>query len=105
MMHDQQPRSTSTFDYVVVGTGAAGAIICARLSEDPGVTVCALESGPPDRHRYIHIPAGFIKVVFNDACTWQFKTEPSPNGNRRSVIVPVGRTVGGSSLINGMIIT
>jgi len=54
MMHDQQPGSTSTFDYVVVGTGAAGAIVCARLSEDPGVTVCALESGPPDRPVYSH---------------------------------------------------
>jgi choline dehydrogenase len=104
MMQDQQPRSTSTFDYVVVGTGAAGSIVAARLSEDPGITVCALESGPPDRHPYIHIPAGFIKIMFNEAYTWQFKTEPSPNVNGRSVIIPVGRTVGGSSSINGMII-
>ncbi|HKA74252.1 MAG TPA: GMC family oxidoreductase, partial [Xanthobacteraceae bacterium] len=103
-MHDQQPQSTSSFDYVVVGTGAAGSIVAARLSEDPGITVCALESGPPDRHPYIHIPAGFIKIMFNEAYTWQFKTEPSPNVNGRSVIVPVGRTVGGSSSINGMII-
>ena len=104
MMQDQQPRSTSTFDYVVVGTGAAGSIVAARLSEDPGITVCALESGPPDRHPYIHIPAGFIKIMFNEAYTWQFKTEPSPDVNGRSVIIPVGRTVGGSSSINGMII-
>ena len=68
------------------------------------MTVCALESGPPDRHPYIHIPAGFIKIMFNEAYTWQFKTEPSPNVNGRSVIMPVGRTVGGSSAINGMII-
>jgi choline dehydrogenase len=104
MLHDQQPRSTSTFDYVVVGIGAAGSIVAARLAEDPGITVCALESGPRDRHPYIHIPAGFIKIMFNEAYTWQFKTEPSPNVNGRSVIIPVGRTVGGSSSINGMII-
>ena len=85
MLHDQQRRSTSTFDYVVVGTGAAGSIVAARLSEDPGITVCALESGPRDRHPYIHIPAGFIKIIFNEAYTWQFKTEPSPNVNGRSV--------------------
>jgi len=78
-MHDQQPRSMSTFDYVIVGTGAAGSIIAARLSEDPAITVCALESGPPDRNPYIHIPAGFIKILFNEDYTWQFKTEPSPN--------------------------
>jgi choline dehydrogenase len=83
----QQPRSTSIFDYVVVGTGAAGSIVAARLSEDPGTTVCALESGPPDRHPYIHIPVGFIKIMFNEAYTWQFKTEPSPDVNGRSVII------------------
>src|SRR5215467_12966326 len=99
MTQDQQPRSISTFDYVVVGTGAAGSIVAARLSEDAGVTVCALESGPRDRHPYIHIPAGFIKIMFNEAYTWQFRTEPSPNVNGRSVIIPVGRTVGGSSSI------
>ena len=103
-MQTDQPRSTTTFDYVVVGTGAAGSIVAARLSEDPGVTICALESGPPDRHPYIHIPAGFIKIMFNEAYTWQFKTEPAPGVNGRSVIIPVGRTVGGSSSINGMII-
>jgi choline dehydrogenase len=104
MLQDQQPQSTSSFDYVVVGTGAAGSIVAARLSEDPGITICAIESGPRDRHPYIHIPAGFIKIMFNEAYTWQFKTEPSPNVNGRSVIIPVGRTVGGSSSINGMII-
>ena len=77
-MQTDQPQTTTTFDYVVVGTGAAGSIVAARLSEDPGVTVCALESGPPDRHPYIHIPAGFIKIMFNEAYTWQFKTEPAP---------------------------
>jgi choline dehydrogenase-like flavoprotein len=104
MIPDQKPQSTSTFDYVVVGTGAAGSIVSARLSEDPGITICALESGPTDRHPYIHIPAGFIKIMFNEAYTWQFKTEPSPHVNGRSVIIPVGRTVGGSSSINGLII-
>ena len=103
-MQTDPPQSTSTHDYVVVGTGAAGSIVAARLSEDPGVTVCALELGPPDRHPYIHIPAGFIKIMFNTAYTWQFKTEPSPGANSRSIIIPVGRTVGGSSSINGMII-
>ena len=96
-MQTEAPRTTTTFDYVVVGTGAAGSIVAARLSEDAGVTICALESGPPDRHPYIHIPAGFIKIMFNEAYTWQFKTEPAPGVNGRSVIIPVGRTVGGSS--------
>ena len=103
-MQSDQPQSTADYDYVVVGTGAAGSIVAARLSEDAGVTVCALESGPSDRHPYIHIPAGFIKIMFNEAYTWQIKTEPAPGVNGRAVSIPIGRTVGGSSSINGMII-
>ena len=56
-----------TFDYVIVGSGAAGSVLASRLTEDPGVTVCVLECGPPDRHPFIHIPAGFIKMLFNSS--------------------------------------
>lgn len=97
-------QAVDSFDYVVVGTGAAGSVVAARLAEDSGTTVCALESGPSDLHPFVQIPAGFIKIMFNPAYTWQFKTEPSPSVNGRSVIMPVGRLVGGSSSINGMVI-
>jgi choline dehydrogenase-like flavoprotein len=53
------------FDYVIVGSGAAGSVLAHRLTEMPGTTVCVLEAGPPDRHPYIHVPAGFIKMLFN----------------------------------------
>ena len=92
------------FDYVIVGSGAAGSVLAARLVEDPGVTVCVLEAGPPDRHPYIHLPAGFIKIMFNPAYTWQFKTEPTELTGGRAVAVPLGRTLGGCSSINGMVI-
>ena len=73
-----------TFDYVIVGSGAAGSVLAHRLTEEPGATVCVLEAGPPDRHPYIHVPAGFIKMLFNPDFTWQFKTEPSEgSGGRR----------------------
>jgi len=96
-------QDTDTFDYVIVGSGAAGSVLAARLVEDPGVTVCVLEAGPPDRHPHIHVPGGFIKIMFNPAYTWQFKTEPSELTNGRAVAVPVGRTLGGSGSINGMV--
>jgi choline dehydrogenase len=92
-----------TFDYVVVGSGAAGSVLCKRLTEDPGVTVCVLECGPPDRHPYIHIPAGFIKMLFNPTYTWQFQTEPGEGINGRRIPTTQGRTLGGSSSINGMV--
>ncbi len=92
-----------TFDYVIVGSGAAGSVLCRRLTEDPGITVCVLECGPPDRHPFIHIPAGFIKMLFNPAYTWQFQTEPVADIGGRRIPTTQGRTLGGSSSINGMI--
>ena len=91
------------FDYVIVGSGAAGSVLAHRLTEEPGVTVCVLEAGPPDRHPYIHVPAGFIKMLFNPDFTWQFKTEPSEGSGGRAIPTTQGRTLGGSSSINGMI--
>ena len=92
-----------TFDYVIVGSGAAGSVLAGRLTEDPGVTVCVLEAGPPDNHPYIHVPGGFIKLLFNEKFTWQFKTEPSEGTAGRQIPTTQGRTLGGSSSINGMV--
>ena len=103
MVEQVQNSGGDTFDYVIVGSGAAGSILCHRLTEDAGVTVCVLECGPPDRHPYIHIPAGFIKMLFNPGYTWQFQTEPGEGINGRRIPTTQGRTLGGSTSINGMI--
>ena len=91
------------FDYVIVGAGAAGSIIATRLSELSDVKICLLEAGPPDRHPLIHLPAGFIKMIFNSNYTWQFKTEPTERTGGRAVNVQQGRVLGGSGAINGMV--
>lgn len=96
-------QTGDVFDYVIVGSGAAGSVLCRRLTEDEGVTVCVLESGPPDRHPFIHVPAGFIKMLFNPTYTWQFQTEPGDGTAGRRIPTTQGRTLGGSSSINGMI--
>jgi len=95
--------STDTFDFVIVGAGAAGSVIAARLGEMPGVRICVLEAGPADHHPFIHIPAGFIKMIFNPKYTWQFKTEPTESTGGRAIDVMQGRVVGGSGAINGMV--
>jgi choline dehydrogenase len=92
-----------SFDYVIVGAGAAGSVLANRLTADPGVTVCVLEAGPPDRNPYIHIPAGFIKTLADPSVTWQFKTEGIPMTGGRRISTTQGRTLGGSSSVNGMI--
>ena len=94
---------TDSFDYVIVGSGAAGSVLAARLTEDPSVTVCVLEAGPPDRNPWIHIPAGFIKTMVDPSVTWQFRTEPTEMTGGRSIPTIQGRTLGGGSSVNGMI--
>lgn len=94
-----------TFDYVIVGAGAAGSILANRLTEDGTTTVCLLEAGPRDWHPYLHIPAGFIKAIFNPAFTWQFSSEPTDNTKGRRIPIPQGRTLGGSTSINGLAYT
>jgi choline dehydrogenase len=95
--------AVETFDYVIVGSGAAGAILANRLSADAGVTVCLLEAGPSDRHPFLQIPAGFIKTLFNPAFTWQFKTEATAQTRGRRIPIPQGRVLGGSTSINGLV--
>jgi len=103
MARQQDSVAVDTYDYVIVGAGAAGCVLANRLTEDGRTTACVLEAGPPDRNFYIHIPVGFIKMIFNPAYTWQFKSEPTENTGNRAIATLQGRTIGGSSSINGLV--
>jgi choline dehydrogenase len=92
-----------TFDYVIVGAGSAGCVLTWRLSEDPSNSVCLLEAGPRDWHPYIHLPAGFIKTFHMKSVNWAYQQEPGPYTGGRSIYAPRGKTLGGSSSINGHI--
>ena len=82
-----------SFDYVIVGAGAAGCVLAHRLCEDGRYTVCLLEAGPSDLHPFIHIPAGFIHVGHDPRYTWDFSTEPSEGSAGRRVTTRTGRTL------------
>lgn len=92
-----------TFDYIIVGAGSAGCILANRLTEDGKSKVCLLEAGPPDWNPYLHIPAGFIKTLTDPKVNWLYESEPSYWTAGRSIGVPRGKTLGGSSSINGHI--
>ena len=91
------------FDYIIVGAGSAGCVLANRLSEDPRSTVLLLEAGPKDSSMWIKIPAGFTKLLNSPIYNWNFESEPEPNTANRRIPIPRGRTLGGSSAINGML--
>ena len=94
---------SSNFDYIIVGAGSSGCVLANRLSADPKNSVCLLEAGPRDWNPFIHIPAGFIKTLTNPSVNWLFKSEPSWGTAGRVIDIPRGKTLGGSSSINGMV--
>lgn len=90
-------------DYVIVGAGSAGCVLANRLTEDPDTRVILLEAGGKDWNPYIHIPAGYIKLLDHPTITWGFKADKDSGLNGREIPYPRGRVLGGSSSINGMI--
>ena len=92
-----------TYDFIVTGAGSAGAVVASRLSESGRYTVLLLEAGPPDTNRWIHIPLGFTKTFTNPAVNWKFQSAPQPQLDNRRLYLPRGKTLGGTSSINGMV--
>ncbi len=94
--------SSDSFDYVIVGAGSAGCVLADRLSEG-GARVALLEAGPPDRHPFIHIPAGVRNLLHDARVNWMYASEPEASSGNRAIHWPRGRVLGGSSSINGML--
>ncbi len=92
-----------TYDYIVAGAGSAGCVLANRLSADPSKRVLLLEAGGRDWYPWIHIPVGYFKTLHNPRTDWSYKTAPDPGLNGRSIDWPRGKTLGGSSSINGLL--
>ena len=117
------------FDYIIVGGGSAGCVLANRLTEDPNVSVCLLETGPPDKTPLIHVPAMFAFLPETEY-SYRYETVPQKEFNEVTVSEgsktavdslggsysmpqsyqenrkgwqPRGRTLGGSSSVNGMV--
>jgi choline dehydrogenase len=94
---------TETYDYIVVGAGSAGCVLANRLSEDRGNRVLLLEAGGRDLNPLIHIPLLCGVLYPTRMSNWYYHSEPDPNLGGREIYIPRGKTLGGSSSINGMV--
>ncbi|KAB2346908.1 GMC family oxidoreductase [Actinomadura rudentiformis] len=93
---------SSSYDHVVVGAGSAGCVLASRLTEDPRTRVLLVEAGPRDKSLKMRIPLAFAEL-FDSEYDWAFRTEPQKQLDGRSVRWPRGRTLGGSSSLNGQV--
>jgi choline dehydrogenase len=95
--------TSSNYDFIIIGAGSAGCVLANRLSADPAIRVLLLEAGPRDAHPLIHIPVGNAKIIPKAKYNWKYETEPQANLDNRRILWPRGKTLGGSSSLNGMI--
>ena len=89
-------------DYVIVGAGSAGCVLANRLSEDPANRVLLIEAGGKSRSPNITIPAAFAKQ-FRTKLDWGYDSEAEPHCDGRSLFLPRGKSLGGSSSMNAML--
>ncbi|KAK0229846.1 aryl-alcohol oxidase precursor [Armillaria nabsnona] len=101
-----QELPTRDFDFIIVGGGTAGNVIANRLTEDPGLSVLVLEAGGSTADVLLsQVPFFFPRIVPGTVWDWNFTTTEQPGLNGRSVPLPRGFGLGGSSAVNAMFYT
>lgn len=93
----------STADFIVLGSGSAGAVIASRLSEDPAVRVILVEAGGEANSFLVEMPVGFARLVNNPKFDWCYEQEPDASIHGRRYNWAAGKLLGGGSSINGQV--
>jgi choline dehydrogenase len=94
---------SESFDFVIVGAGAAGCVLANRLTASGRHSVLLLEAGGEDSSPWIHIPLGYGKHFTNPRVNWLYSSEPQVGAGNRRIGQPRGKVLGGSTSINGLL--
>lgn len=92
----------TSFDYIVVGAGSAGAVVAARLSEAADNSVLLIEARGRHKHMNVQVPAAFSKQFKSDL-DWAYFSEPEQYLGGRRIFMPRAKMLGGCSSMNAMI--
>ena len=95
--------ATGTYDYIVVGGGAAGCVTTNRLVDLHGARVLLLEAGGEDNHPLIRMPAGFFKFLNGSPFLTEHVSVSQKNLGGRTVSIWQGNVLGGGSSVNAMV--
>src|SRR3954468_20846774 len=91
--------SQESYDVVIVGAGSAGCVVASELPGHSDASIALIEAGEMDRDPFIHIPAGFAKILASKRHIWDYETIPQ-HGTKR--LYASGRVLGGGSSINAL---
>lgn len=96
-------NNSETYDYIIIGGGSAGSVLASRLAQQPDLKICLIEAGSRDDTPRIQTPAGTITLYKSKKFSWNFYSMPQTRLGGRTIHVPRGKALGGSSSMNSMI--
>ncbi|KJY78584.1 GMC family oxidoreductase [Vibrio nigripulchritudo] len=93
----------STYDYIIVGGGAAGCVVAARLAKESNAKVLLLEAGHSHHHPLLDMPPGIFKMINGSKFMSYHHTTPQDHLGGRVHDIPQGNVLGGGSSVNAQV--